>query len=135
MNPALVFDWNGTLLDDAHVLLQTTNAILGRFGRRPIDIDTFRSHCDVPLSILYRSLGLSDSEIADVDRDAAAMFHDAYEQFASKADLREGARRILEIARQKDASSIIVSNHVVEPLRSQLRRLGIDDYINEVIAF
>lgn len=135
MKPALVFDWNGTLLDDAHVLLQTTNTILDRFGRRTIDMDTFRAHCDVPLSILYRSLGMSDSEIADVDRDAGAMFHDTYEQFAGKADLREGARRILEIARQQDASSIIVSNHIAEPLRSQLRRLGINDYINEVIAF
>ncbi|MGL3104237.1 HAD family hydrolase [Bradyrhizobium sp. BR 1432] len=135
MKPILVFDWNGTLLDDAHMLLQTTNAILDRFGRTTIDMDTFRNHCDVPLSILYRSLGMSESEIADVDRDAGAMFHDTYEQFASKADLREGARRILEMARERDASSIIVSNHVVEPLQSQLRRLGINDYINEVIAF
>ncbi|WFU80341.1 HAD hydrolase-like protein [Bradyrhizobium sp. CIAT3101] len=135
MKPALVFDWNGTLLDDAHVLLQTTNTILDRFGRRTIDMATFRDHCDVPLSILYRSLGMSDSEIADMDRDAGAMFHDTYEHFAGKTDLREGARRILEIARQQDASSIIVSNHIAEPLRSQLRRLGINDYINEVIAF
>ena len=135
MKPALVFDWNGTLLDDAHVLLQTTNAILGRFGHAAIDMDTFRKHCDIPLSILYRGLGMSESEVAAVDRDSGALFHDTYERFACKADLREGARRILEIAHEQAAPSVIVSNHVVDPLRFQLRRLGINDYISEVIAF
>lgn len=135
MKPALVFDWNGTLLDDAYALLQTTNAILDRFGHAMIDIETFRKHCDVPLSILYRSLGMSQDEVATVDRDGGALFHDIYEPLADKADLREGARRVLELARQEAASSIIVSNHIVDPLRSQLRRLGVDGYIDDVLAF
>lgn len=36
MKPTLVFDWNGTLLDDASALLETTNAILNRFGHAAI---------------------------------------------------------------------------------------------------
>ncbi|QHP67919.1 HAD family hydrolase [Bradyrhizobium sp. LCT2] len=135
MKPVLVFDWNGTLLDDAHALLQTTNAILDRFGRAPIDMKTLQEHCDVPLARLYHSLGMSEDEIATIDRDGSAMFHDAYERLASKADLREGARRVLELARQEGALSIIVSNHIVEPLRFQLKRLGINDYIDDVLAF
>ncbi|GGI31273.1 MULTISPECIES: HAD family hydrolase [Bradyrhizobium] len=135
MKPVLVFDWNGTLLDDTYALLQTTNAILDRFGHATIDMSTFREHCDVPLSLLYRSLGMSQDEVATVDRDGSAIFHDTYEPLAGKADLREGARRVLELAHQEAASSIIVSNHIVDPLRSQLRRLGIDDYINDVLAF
>ncbi|WP_027545360.1 HAD family hydrolase [Bradyrhizobium sp. WSM2254] len=135
MKPTLVFDWNGTLLDDATALLETTNSILDRFGHAAIDMNTFREHCDVPLSLLYRSLGMSRDEVAAVDRDGSAIFHDKYESLASKAELREGARRMLELARQQAASSIIVSNHIVDPLRFQLRRLGIDDYIDAVIAF
>ncbi|MGY8663843.1 HAD hydrolase-like protein [Bradyrhizobium sp. UFLA05-109] len=135
MKPVLVFDWNGTLLDDAYALLQTTNAILHRFGYTTIDMNTFREHCDVPLSLLYRSLGMSQEDVATVDGDGSALFHDTYEPLADKADLREGARRVLELARQEDASSIIVSNHIVDPLRSQLRRLGINDYIDDVLAF
>lgn len=135
MKPTLVFDWNGTLLDDASALLQTTNSILDRFGHAAIDMNTFREHCDVPLSLLYRSLGMSRDEVAAVDQDGSAIFHDTYEPLASKAELREGARRMLELARQQAASSIIVSNHIVDPLRSQLRRLEIDGYIEDVIAF
>lgn len=135
MKPLLVFDWNGTLLDDADALLQTTNAILDRFGHPAIDMNTFREHCDVPLSLLYPSLGMSQDQIATVDRDSSAVFHDAYERLAGTARLREGARRVLELARQEGASSIIVSNHIVDPLRSQLRRLEIDHYIDDVLAF
>ncbi|MER9216196.1 HAD hydrolase-like protein [Mesorhizobium sp. M0663] len=135
MKPTLVFDWNGTLLNDADAFLQTTNAILSRFGRAAIDMHTLREQCEVPLSILYRNLGMSESEVAEVENDDSAFFHDMYEPLASKADLREGARRILETARQQAVSTIILSNHIVEPLRTQLRRLRIDDCVTEVLAF
>ncbi|WP_050400013.1 HAD family hydrolase [Bradyrhizobium embrapense] len=135
MRPVLVFDWNGTLLDDASALLQTTNAILERFGRPAIDLYTIRDHCDVPLSILFRSIGMSEAEVAAVDRDGSAIFHDTYEPLADKADLRVGARAVLEWVRQEAASSIIVSNHIVAPLVAQLQRLGIDRCFNDVLAF
>ncbi|WP_247493488.1 HAD hydrolase-like protein [Bradyrhizobium sp. 142] len=135
MKLALVFDWNGTLLDDADALLQTTNTILGRFGRAAIDMQTFRDHFDVPLSVFFRNLGMSESEIETVDSHDSAIFHDTYEPLASKADLREGARCILETTRQQDVSSIIVSNHIVDPLITQLRRHGIEDCVAEVLAF
>ncbi|MDL2409138.1 HAD hydrolase-like protein [Rhizobium calliandrae] len=135
MKPVLVFDWNGTLLDDAYAVLQTTNIILNRFGHAPINIDAFRKHCDVPFSLLYRRLGMSEDDVAAVDRDGSAIFHETYEPLAGKADLREGARAILELARREAALAIIVSNHIVAPLRCQLQRLGIDKYINDVLAF
>ncbi|MET4222382.1 hypothetical protein ABIB00_007619 [Bradyrhizobium sp. LB14.3] len=77
---------------------------------------------------------MSRDEVAEVDRDGSAVSHDTYEPLADKADLREGALRLLELAQREAALSIIVSNHIVAPLRSQLRRLGIN-YINEVLAF
>ncbi|MFK4719458.1 HAD family hydrolase [Bradyrhizobium niftali] len=135
MKPALVFDWNGTLLDDTYALLETTNVILDRFGRPSIDIKTFRNRSDVPLSRLYLNLGMSREEIEAVERDDGALFHDLYEPLADKADLREGARRVLEMARRQSALLIILSNHIVAPLQSQLRRLGVDHYITDVLAF
>ncbi|SCB51857.1 Haloacid dehalogenase-like hydrolase [Bradyrhizobium shewense] len=135
MKPALVFDWNGTLLDDTYALLETINFILGRFGRPSIDINTFREHSDVPLSRLYHALGMSREEVEAVERDDGALFHDTYEPLADKADLREGARRVLELARRESALLIILSNHIVTPLQSQLRRLGVDNYITDVLAF
>ncbi|WP_247566669.1 hypothetical protein [Bradyrhizobium sp. 151] len=51
MTLALVFDWSGTFLDEADAVLQTTSAILGRFGRAATDMHTFRDHFDVPLSV------------------------------------------------------------------------------------
>ncbi|MBH5396379.1 HAD family hydrolase [Bradyrhizobium sp. CNPSo 4010] len=135
MKPTLVFDWNGTLLDDTYAVLETTNVILDRFGRPIIDINTFREHFDVPLSRLYRGLGMSQEEVEIVERDEGALFHDTYEPLAGKADLREGARRVLELARRESALLIILSNHIVAPLQLQLRRLGVDDYVTEVLAF
>jgi phosphoglycolate phosphatase len=135
MKPTLVFDWNGTLLDDADALLQTTNVILNRFGFASIDLQKFREQCDLPFAVLYRKLGMSADEVEAADSNGSALFHDTYEPLASRAPLREGARDILEAAHRQGVQTLVLSNHIVEPIRVQLRRLGIEDYISEVLAF
>ncbi|WP_407117503.1 hypothetical protein [Bradyrhizobium sp. LMG 9283] len=54
MKSAIVFDWNGTLLDDANAVLQSVNAILSGFSRATIHMDRFREEFEPPFSILFR---------------------------------------------------------------------------------
>ena len=42
MNPSLIFDLDGTLVDTAPDLLGALNSVLLREGRRPVDIDDLR---------------------------------------------------------------------------------------------
>jgi phosphoglycolate phosphatase len=135
MKPTLVFDWNGTLLDDTEAILQTMNVILNRFGQSSIDIQTFREECDLPFALLYRKCGMSADNVEAANSDGSALFHDTYEPLADRAPLREGARDILKAAHRHGIHTVILSNHIVEPIRVQLRRLGIEEYVSEVLAF
>jgi phosphoglycolate phosphatase len=135
MTSTLVFDWNGTLLDDAEAICQTVNVFLNRFGKSPITMPTFREHCDLPFTAMYRNFGLTDAEIDILGGNGNALFHETYEPLADQALLREGAWEILQAAKQQNVRTLILSNHVIEPIRVQLRRLGIEDTITEVLAF
>jgi phosphoglycolate phosphatase len=131
----IVFDWNSTLLDDMDAMHACMNIIMQRVGREPITMDYFRTHYEVPFEKLYRNFGFEESQIdtlMNLDRD---IFHTHYEPMADIAHLREGAVEILGHARQKGVKTLILSNHIVEPIRNQLRRLEIEHLFDEVLAY
>ncbi|MCP1835126.1 phosphoglycolate phosphatase [Bradyrhizobium sp. USDA 4532] len=135
MKSAVVFDWNGTLLDDANAVLQTINAILSRFGRSAVDMHRLREEFELPLSVLFRNLDMSEDEIEVVHSNDSAIFHDVYEFLARNAALRKGARNVLLALDQRSVQTVIVSNHIIEPIRTQVRRLGIKTHVTDILAF
>lgn len=82
----IVWDWNGTLLDDLPVVILAANASMARFGVGPIDEDGYRDHFTRPVRAFYDSLFgrfVSDAEWEDLnDR-----FHDEYFALADTANL------------------------------------------------
>lgn len=52
----VVYDWNGTLLDDADAFTTSINTILTHFRRPEIDAETLREICEFPFSRLYEKL-------------------------------------------------------------------------------
>jgi phosphoglycolate phosphatase-like HAD superfamily hydrolase len=73
----LVWDWNGTLLDDLHLVVAATNAALVSAGGRAVTVDEHRREFRRPINYYYgdvlgRPVGLA--EFAELDR----VFHDSY---------------------------------------------------------
>lgn len=61
----VVWDWNGTLLDDLPVVVEAVNLSMGRLGMPPIDEDGYRDHFTRPVRAFYDSLfgrPISDEE-------------------------------------------------------------------------
>lgn len=52
----IVWDWNGTLLDDNHANLAAVNAVCAGFGREPIELEYWRSIFRRPLIPCYEEL-------------------------------------------------------------------------------
>ncbi|MBI5177347.1 HAD family hydrolase [Candidatus Micrarchaeota archaeon] len=61
-------------------------------------------------------------------------FHDYYEKRAGKIRSRQGARSVLEWLARKGVESIILSNHTMEGVQAQLKRLKLNGLIDEVVA-
>ena len=51
-----IFDWSGTLVDDLGPVLEATNAVLGRYGRAPLDREGFRRNFRLPYREFYAEM-------------------------------------------------------------------------------
>ena len=72
----ILWDWNGTLLDDTQAALDTLNIMLVRRGAKPIDMAFYRDHFAFPVKPFYKSIGVC---LENEDWDALAReYHDLY---------------------------------------------------------
>ena len=53
----IIWDWNGTLLDDCKVCVKSFNRSLKKRNRRPISLDKYRSIFTFPVIDAYKKVG------------------------------------------------------------------------------
>jgi phosphoglycolate phosphatase-like HAD superfamily hydrolase len=73
----LVWDWNGTLLDDFSLVVSSTNEAFTSVGGRPVDADEHRRRFRRPVAEFYAEIlgrAVDAEEFGKLDR----IFHDAY---------------------------------------------------------
>jgi phosphoglycolate phosphatase-like HAD superfamily hydrolase len=73
----LVWDWNGTLLDDLTLVVASTNHAFAAIGGRPVGADEHRRRFRRPVSEFYAEIlerAVTEEEFGELDR----IFHDAY---------------------------------------------------------
>ncbi len=133
--PTIVFDWNCTLLDDIDLVLEATNALLAH-GRKPlIDLLTYQTHITLPLQDFYQAVGFSAAELASGFAAIQDVFHDYYEARVHTQRLRRGAVELLNASEAAGVHCLILSNHLEQPIRTQLERLNIHQHFAEVLAY
>ena len=73
----LVWDWNGTLLDDLSLVVSSTNHAFAAVGARAVDADEHRTRFRRPVADFYAEIlgrAVDVEEFGRLDR----IFHDAY---------------------------------------------------------
>ncbi len=90
----IVWDWNGTLLDDNHAVVAAVNTVCTAYGCEEIDLERWRSAFDRPIlgtyeQVLGRRLDAKDWAHIDV------VYHEAYRQLLNTCDLAAGVPQAL----------------------------------------
>ena len=61
----VIWDWNGTLVDDLPIVVDAVNASLAGIGAGPIVADDYRDHYTRPVRVFYdRLLGRAVTDAA-----------------------------------------------------------------------
>ena len=124
----VVWDWNGTLLDDTQAALDTLNIMLARRGGRPIAMDFYRDHFAFPVKPFYESIGV---RLGDEDWDALAReYHDIYAEQPKR--LNAEAIAALDYARERGCRQSIVSALRQDLLAGITEELGVAGYMDFV---
>lgn len=123
----IIWDWNGTLLNDIEIILQATNAYSKTIGRDSIDLQTYRSHNVRPFRLLYERLAgrtLEDDEVTAISQ----AFGEKYMALLPEAQLADDATDALEMARRAGISQSLLSLWTHDDLLELVRKFGVDEY-------
>lgn len=130
----VAFDWNGTLFADTYAIYQSNEENFKQLNIKPISFRAFQKYFDVPVKKFYMALGVPETQIDRKASQIANTFHTHYEIRAAKARSRAYAKELLRYLTKNKIRSVIFSNHILESIQRQLKRLKLDGYFTEVIA-
>jgi phosphoglycolate phosphatase-like HAD superfamily hydrolase len=127
----IIWDWNGTLLDDIDAVVDATNEVLTPYGLPSIDLAAFRESYTRPVWLSYeRRLGrvLRDGEWERLD----VAFHDAYHRLMEDCRLAADARRTLDALADAGHTQSLLSMWRHERLTVAVRTHGIEALFRRV---
>ncbi|WP_392670984.1 HAD family hydrolase [Streptomyces sp. LN785] len=121
----LVWDWNGTLLDDNTAVIGATNAAFVEVGLEPITLEQYREMYCVPIPRFYeRLMGRLPTE-AEWER-MDGIFHRYYAEQRVVCGLTTGAADLLAQWQLAGHSQSLLSMYVHEQLVPVVRGYGIE---------
>jgi phosphoglycolate phosphatase len=124
----VVWDWNGTLLDDVTACLAAINRLLEAHGRKGLDRTTYRDVFGFPIRAYYESLGF-DFEVQDWDT-LAREFHGYYAETSRDAPLHDGILDMLVTLREQGVGLSVLSASETGLLNRMMEAREVQDYFD-----
>ncbi|MFB7518024.1 HAD family hydrolase [Streptomyces sp. NPDC056144] len=122
----LVWDWNGTLLDDTGAVIGATNAAFAELGLASITLERYRELYTVPVPKFYeRLLGRLPTDEEWLVMDGA--FHRHYWERAVGCGLTEGASELLATRQASGLTQSLLSLAPHARLIPLVREHGIEE--------
>ncbi|MEU9200473.1 HAD family hydrolase [Streptomyces sp. NPDC048332] len=127
----LVWDWNGTLLDDNTAVVGATNAAFAEIGLAAITLEQYRETYCIPIPRFYeRLMGRLPTE-AEWER-MDGVFHRHYTEQRAACGLTEGAAELLAQWQLAGRSQSLLSMYGHEHLVPVVRGFGIERHFVRV---
>lgn len=129
----IIWDWNGTLLDDAAWCIKCVNIMLKKRGLPTLDsIEAYHGVFGFPIIEYYRRVGF------DFDKEPfaklAVEYIELYHDKSCDALLFPDVRDILTYFLNKGIRQIILSASELKNLLSQMAPFGIDSFFDETLG-
>ncbi len=129
----LMWDFNGTIFDDAEAGINAVNKMLSERGLDVIPSkERYKEIFDFPIEEYYRSLGF------DFDHEPyeylAPIWVALYNENAEKAGLCRGVRETMDKVRSLGIEQSVLSACELGMLKRYLSKLGVDMYLSEVMG-
>lgn len=128
----IIWDWNGTLLDDMDICVDSINILLEKRGLPLMNLERYRKIFSFPVIDYYREIGFDfDKEPYD---DVAIEFITIYLEKLKTAAVYPEVRPALELFKAKGYRQAILSAMEQENLLISVRSKGIQDYFSCILG-
>ena len=126
----VIWDFNGTLIDDLDLVVRTVNTQLTKRDLPPLTADAYRDVFGFPVEDYYRRVGfnLEMESMADLSSE----FFATYGPGLKNCPLHNGVIETLQRFKAIKLRQFVLSAMEEEMLRSMIEHLGIDGYFTGV---
>ncbi len=126
----IIWDWNGTLLNDVDICVDSINILLKERGHNTLNISRYKSIFTFPVKDYYTKAGFDFS--AEPFDEIAIKFIDIYKEKIKKSGLFGEAGNILSYFRDKKYRQLIVSAMQNDFLNKTVSERGIAGFFERV---
>ncbi|HGS4736979.1 TPA: HAD family hydrolase [Vibrio cholerae] len=127
MQAHIIWDWNGTLLDDFHISLKATNTALMGIDVLPLSSEEYRSLYCVPVQDFYHQVLGRKPTLLEWSK-IGKKFSQIYKQEVLDAPLAQDAARLLNERQSHSVCSLMEHNLLIKMLSA----FGIIEHFSEV---
>jgi phosphoglycolate phosphatase-like HAD superfamily hydrolase len=127
----VVWDWNGTLLDDNDAVLAAVNEVCAGFGRAALSWSEWQEVYARPMRVSYERIlarVLDDEDWARVDK----LYHERYDLLLHTCGLAQGVPDELRRWRDSGRTQSLLSMWFHAQLVPTIERFGLTEYFSRV---
>jgi phosphoglycolate phosphatase len=123
----IIWDWNGTLLNDTWLCVEVLNGLLGRRGRGPITEEDYRQNFGFPVIQFYHFLGF-DTDTDSFDQVSREFIGDYEARWLDECRLHPDTPDVLTTISAQGATHSVLSAAKQEALETGIRHFGIQSH-------
>ena len=127
----IIWDWNGTLLNDAHICMECVNDMLRKRNMPVLDLPTYRTYVDNPIIKAYEHI--FDLKVVTFDT-IVKEFYESYPKYVKDVQLIPGALQMLDFFKEQRCRQIIITAAHTPDVIDFLCKFGIKDYFETVLG-
>lgn len=127
----MVWDWNGTLLNDNHAVLAAVNEVCAGFGRPELSWGDWQAAYARPMQVSYEQIlqrTLDDEEWARVDK----LYHERYDALLHTCELADGTLDVLRQCIESGRTQSLLSMWFHGRLTPTVEQYGLTSYFTRI---
>lgn len=129
----VIFDFNGTILNDVDVSLDCLNKTIQKYLLRDfITVEDYKRIFTFPVKKYYEAVGFDFDQLDWYE--VGQYWMDLYLHNYFKCKLNDGVADLLADNKNKGIKNVVLSASRVDILKKQLTDLGIIDYFDEILG-
>ena len=129
---AIIYDWNGTLIDDVEISHEILCSLLDEYGLKRVSIDQYREAFTFPVVKYYEKVGFDFTKYSF--EEVAKKYVPLYAQKYVKCKLFDGAVEFIKKLKNLGLKQYLLSATQKDALQSQLEYFGIDNLFDKVVG-
>ncbi|MBQ7005243.1 MAG: HAD family hydrolase [Clostridia bacterium] len=129
----IIWDWNGTLLDDVPLNMEIVNTLLTERGKKPVESrEYYLREFDFPVRDFYLKVGfdLENEDFSLIAREYASLYNENYPH----ADIFSDARDVLSLIKHSGKEQLIISATEQGYLLKQVAYFELEYFFTDILG-